>query len=169
LAVASGALLAGCGSTKPPAGTPEVEEIQLDISVISESDANSDIKGRGAPLVLRIYELKSEAIFEDAEFFALQDQDKSTLGSDLLKTDSWILKPGESRNIRRRAHTETRAIGIFAAYRDLPNATWRVVRPMAAPPETHWYRALAATKKVRFTVRAQSRGLLVVEPETQNR
>jgi hypothetical protein len=45
---------------------------------------NPDDKGRAAPILVRVYELKSEGTFESADYFSLNANDKAAIGSDLL-------------------------------------------------------------------------------------
>lgn len=150
-------LLQACSALGPEDKSTEKEPPQLDITLSADADVNSDIKGRGAPVMLRIYELKSTAVFEDAEFFALQDHDQATLGADLLSVDQFILRPGESRAIHRVARPGTTAIGIFTAYRDLLQADWRQTYLLEPAPDAHWYRAVLPRARARLDVQLQAR------------
>ena len=156
-------LVAGCSTTSEENTPPRKEQAQLFITISADADANSDIKGRGAPVLLRIYELKSAVAFEEADFFALQDQDKSVLGADLLASDQFLLRPGENKFIRRKTHASTTAIGVFAAFRDKPNAVWRAVHRLAPAPEAHWYRAVVPARKIRLAVAAQARAVEIFD------
>ena len=145
--------LAGCsalggGSDAPP----QKEATRLSIAISADADVNVDPKGRGAPVLLRVYELKGDVAFQEAAFFALQDTDKAALGADLLAVDQFIIRPGETRQITRKSRPDTTAIGVFAGYRDLPNATWRLVHKMAPAPEVSWYRMVMPTGKVDLKV-----------------
>ena len=50
------------------------------IRISSDPDINPDMNGRPSPIVLRIYALKSDDIFNNADFFALYENDASILG-----------------------------------------------------------------------------------------
>jgi type VI secretion system protein VasD len=134
----------------------------MEISISADADANIDTHERGAPILLRIYELATSIGFLEADFFALQDRDKITLTSDILSVDTFMLRPGETRSIRRKAQPGTTAIGVFAAYRDLPASVWRASHTLAPAADAHWYRK---TPKLRLGVTVQARGLLVMDAD----
>ena len=159
------AALSACGSGGKQPEAVATEERPLDIALSADADANIDIKGRGAPVMVRVYELQSDTAFLDADYFALQDQDRKTLGADLLAVDTFILRPGETRHMRRPAQAGTTHIAILAGYRDLPQASWRQVHPLAPAAVSHWYRALASARKIRLAVRLGAHGVTVTEPD----
>ncbi|RYX88635.1 MAG: type VI secretion system lipoprotein TssJ [Comamonadaceae bacterium] len=158
LSLAACSALSG-GSEAPP----QKEPARLEISIKAGADLNEDIKGRGAPMLLRVYELKSAAAFEEGEFFALQANPKAVLGADLLAVDQFIIRPGETREIRRKSNPATTAIGIFAGFRDLPSASWRVVQPLPAPPDAAWYRAVIPANQARLLIDLQANAILLTD------
>lgn len=90
------------------------------------SDMNPDDEGRASPLVVRIYELKSLSVFDNADFFSLYDDDKTVLEQDLVRSEEMEFVPGQSiEEWERELQEETRFVGILAAYRDIENAKWR--------------------------------------------
>jgi type VI secretion system protein VasD len=156
--------LAGCGALGGGNDAPpQKEAARLSIAISADADLNVDLKGRGAPLLLRVYELKSEVAFQEAAFFALQDTDKAALGADLLAVDQFIIRPGETRQIMRKSHPEATAIAVFAGYRDLPNATWRLVHKMPAAAEVSWYRAVMPANKVRLKLVLHANALQITD------
>jgi type VI secretion system protein VasD len=96
---------------------------------------NPDINGRPSPIVLRYYELKTASVFDNADFFALYEQDTDILGEEIKAREELEISPGESVEIEKELDMESRYIGVIAAYRDLDNAVWRggIVTP---PDET---------------------------------
>ena len=95
------------------------------VRITSSTDLNPDITGRASPIVVRVYELKSDDIFNNADFFALYEQDTSILGGDMTGRDEMEIPPGENASIEKELDIEARYIGVIAAYRDLDNAVWR--------------------------------------------
>lgn len=95
------------------------------IRIEAGSNINPDMMGRASPVVLRIYELKSDDIFNNADFFALYDNDAAILGGDMAARDEMEIPPGEKVGIEKELDMEVRYIGVMAAYRDLDNAVWR--------------------------------------------
>jgi type VI secretion system protein VasD len=123
-----GALLfaAGCSGTKAPA--------QVTGNIVASAQVNPSVSRRPSPLLVRVYELKSVAAFNAADFMALYQGDQAALGADLLAREEIMLQPGESRPLQRTLAPETRFIGVVAAYRNLERAVWRAsvaVKPAA--------------------------------------
>ncbi|MET0542092.1 MAG: type VI secretion system lipoprotein TssJ [Variovorax sp.] len=154
------------GGNGPPA---QKEAARLDIAITADRDLNTDAKGRGAPMLLRVFELKSEVAFQEADFFALQNTAKAVLGPDLLAVDQFIIRPGETREIRRKSNPETTAIGIFAGYRDLPNSVWRVVHKMPPAPDASWYRAVIPANKAALKIDLQGNAIVMTDEDAATR
>lgn len=150
-------LLSACASGEPKPKEP----VRLELAVNAASDVNPDDRGRAAPIVVRLYELKNDNAFEAADFFTLEKREKTVLADDVVKRDEFQLRPGEHRKIVRRPDRETTAIGVIAAYRDLPNAVWRSVYTMPAAPDKAWYRFF--TPKLKLTVDLEAKAVRIDE------
>lgn len=135
------------------------EQTKLEITITAAADVNPDDKGRAAPILVRLYELKSEGTFESADYFSLQTNDKALIGSDLLVREEFIMKPGDVKTIRRKSHPDIEAIGVLAGYRDLPQADWRVVQKLDPAPERAWYRAVVPANKAKLQIQLQTKGI----------
>ena len=122
--------LFGCASApKPP---PPPKDIVLRLS--AAADLNPDAAGRPSPLVVRVYQLRQNVAFKGAEFFALYDHEKETLGADLVGTQEFEFKPGESRMVTFKGDAQVHAVAVMAAYRDLRNAVWRATFDLPPVP-----------------------------------
>ena len=119
----------GCAS-EPPAPPPPVPPTTVSLQLNSEQNVNPDVSGKGAPVLLRVYELKDQANFNGADFFALFDKEKAVLAGDLLRKQEFLLKPGEAKTLQVEPGADARFIGFFAAFRQLDNAQWRVIAPL---------------------------------------
>ncbi|MCW7540741.1 type VI secretion system lipoprotein TssJ [Aquabacterium sp. A7-Y] len=113
------ALLWGCSSTPKPT--------QVEIQLVGTADVNPDTRNRPSPVMVRVYELKTPAAFESADFFSLFDKDRETLAADLNTRDEFVLQPGQNLSLKRIAKPDTRFVAVLVAYRDLENARWRAV------------------------------------------
>lgn len=129
-------MLTACASRDPQ--TPK-ETIKLDLSVVALAGVNPDSGKRPAPIVVRVYELKTDSAFAAADYFSLQDKDKTVLADDLVRRDEFQLRPGEKKIIQRKIDPATTRLGVLAAYRDLPNSVWRVVYTLPTAPDAAWY------------------------------
>jgi type VI secretion system protein VasD len=131
------ALLVGCSS-----GPPLVQG-----TIKAEPSVNPDRGGRPSPIVVRVYELKAVAAFNNADFFSLYDKEQETIGGDLVGREEFLLQPSESRQYRRQFQPDTKFIGVIGAFRDLEQSRWRQVMPVPAKG------------KATLTVSAQARAI----------
>lgn len=121
LQVALVALVAGgCKSTPPPPAPTVVRG-----TIRTFASANPAQSGRPSPVVVRLYELKSTAAFDTADFFTLFDKDQATLGADLAGKDEVTLPPGESKPFERRLQPGSRYIAVVVAFSQIERARWR--------------------------------------------
>lgn len=114
-------LLSACASAPPPPPPPTTVKVHLQAS----ADVNPDGSGRPSPLVVRVYELRQDVAFRDADFFALYDHEKQTLAADLVASQEYQLRPGETRDFDFKVDPQMRFLMVAAAYRDLRNSQWR--------------------------------------------
>lgn len=120
LLAAYGALV-GCSS--PPPKPPQPVNVKLTLA--ASPDVNPDGQNRPSPIVVRIYQLKDDTAFKDADYFALYDKEAATLAAALVSRVEFELAPGEKRTVDYAVSPDTRYIGVAAAYRDIRNAQWR--------------------------------------------
>jgi type VI secretion system protein VasD len=159
VALVSVAALPGCVSSAPK---PEVKEpVRLELKVSALPGVNPDDQGRAEPIAVRIYALKNANAFNEADFFTLQNRDKTVLADDLLKRDEFVLRPGEHRTIVGPFDPSATTIGVLAAYRDLPNSVWRAVYSMPATQETAWYRF--SKPKLRLAIDLEANAIEITE------
>jgi type VI secretion system protein VasD len=144
-AATAGLLFTTACSSPPPPPPPTV----VKLSMTTSADVNPTASGQGAPVVVRVYQLTSSAGFEKAEFFRLLNQDTATLGSDVVKKDEFLLPPGSTKKVELSPGPTVKSIGVFGAFRDFRNATWRGVADV--PPN----------KTTEVTVNADAKGVTV--------
>jgi type VI secretion system protein VasD len=112
---------------QPPAPPkPSVAEL----SFVIDANVNPDASGRPSPVVVRIYELRSVAAFNKADFFSLYERDKEQLGPELVSRDELPLMPGGKPQAITTLRTDTRYLGVVAAFRDIERARWRASTPI---------------------------------------
>jgi type VI secretion system protein VasD len=114
---------------KAPEVKPDVKEEKpppkLRIQIKAASDANLGPGGKGLPVVVRLYELKSPGSFATADFFRLYDHESEVLGADLIARHEVTLAPGQSLPIERPLNAEAGYLGVIAAFRDIDHSHWR--------------------------------------------
>jgi type VI secretion system protein VasD len=134
---------AGCGkppvipaptpAPPPPASitivAPPEAKITAAMTITASPEANPDRTGRPSPIVVRVYQLKTDAAFSAAAFSDLFDNEEKVLGAELISRDEFVLAPKDSRTISVAISEETRFLGAIAGFRDILNAEWRVLIP----------------------------------------
>jgi type VI secretion system protein VasD len=120
--------LAGCGKSPIVLARPKPATSPLLIS--ASADTNPDANGRPSPVVVRVYQLKTDDAFVNAEFFPLFDDDMKVLGPALISRDEYVLAPAEHRMVEVAVADDAKFLGAVAAFRDIRNAEWRVLVPV---------------------------------------
>ncbi len=104
----------------------------LTIRIAAGAQLNPDARARPSPVVLRVYELKSSAQFDSADFVSLFDKDQATLGGDVVARDEIVLRPTETKTFNKPLNPDTKFVGVMAAFRELERARWRSLVAIAA-------------------------------------
>lgn len=117
-----GTLLSSCASH----GSNDRVETRTLLS--ASNDTNPDINGRPSPVVLRVFQLRSDSEFGRADFFALSLHEKDVLGTSLIGVEEFELRPGEHLETRIPLSRDARYIGAIAEFRDINGAQWRALR-----------------------------------------
>jgi len=111
----------------------EVPPTKFEAAVQAAADLNPTSDGRPAPLLVRLYPLRSVGAFESADFFSIYEQADVLLAADTTApAEELNMLPGQTKQVSRQFSDDTRFLAIIAAYRDVDNATWRAVIPIKA-------------------------------------
>jgi type VI secretion system protein VasD len=116
--------MAACASPPP-------KPVPAKLAIQAAADVNPDSGGRASPVVVRLFQLRTDAEFAGAKFFPLYDNEKAVLNTGLISRDEYTLAPGQRQQTEILVSPDTRFFGVLAAYRDL-DAQWRVVTPASA-------------------------------------
>jgi type VI secretion system protein VasD len=116
--LAGSGLLTGCKSAPPKAQV-------VKLTVAASADVNPDAQNRPSPIVVRIYQIKDDAAFRDADFFALYDKEQSTLSASLVSREEFEVAPGQQTVVDYQVSLDAKFIGVAAAYRAIQDAVWR--------------------------------------------
>ncbi|MEO7206403.1 MAG: type VI secretion system lipoprotein TssJ [Steroidobacteraceae bacterium] len=119
------ALLLACCLTLTACKSAPPKPRVLKLSVAVSADANPDGQNRPSPIVIRIYQLKDDSAFKDADFFALYDKEQATLAASLLSRQEFEVAPGAQKVVDYQLSPDARFVGVAAAYRNIRDATWR--------------------------------------------
>ena len=103
--------------------------VETRTTISATRDVNPDASGRPSPVVVRIFQLRGDQGFKEADFFSLYTREKETLGADLVVREEYVLHPGEEREMVLPLSPEARYIGAIAAFRDIESTRWRALNP----------------------------------------
>src|SRR6185503_596321 len=76
-------LLTACAAKPPPPAS-------VAGSIQASAQINPSASKRPSPLLIRVYELKSVAAFNGADFMSLYQRDQTALGGDLLAKEEFV-------------------------------------------------------------------------------
>lgn len=125
-------LLGGCQSNKSMVGGLLNLDTDLKINFVVDGDINPDEQGQASPLFVRLYELKSTKMITKADFIDLFEQDKTTLGSDMIGDVHRLkrFKPGENRTERFVLDENTQYVALYAEFFDFKDSNFKLVVPV---------------------------------------
>ncbi len=125
--------LTGCSG---PEIIPEPTMFPVRLILTPATNINPDYQNRPSPVVIRIYQLSQLDKFNNSDFYALYEQDRSLLSDQLLHREELELIPGQNQFKTLQVHRNSRFIAVLAAYRDLDHAQWKASIAVKPAQET---------------------------------
>ncbi|ACY52700.1 type VI secretion system lipoprotein TssJ [Vibrio diabolicus] len=98
-----------------------------DLEITANHNINPDSNGRPSPVVVYVFELTSNTLFESQDFFSIYEESEKVLGPDLVNKYEISLTPGQKETYQASMSPKTEYLGIVAAFRDIENSNWRQV------------------------------------------
>lgn len=117
----------GCWSFKKD----KTEPTAIQLEIIGSPSMNPDLNARPSPVIVRVYQLGAPGAFESAGFDAIFYDEQSTLASDLIKSEEFVIRPGDIQQYRDEPEPEALYLGVVAAFRGIDSAVWK--RHIAIP------------------------------------
>lgn len=111
-------LLDGCSSPR------------ITMEVASQPNVNPDSSGRPSPIIVKMYEMRSDMAFRQGDFQMLFMEPMKVLGANLVAMDELLFVPGEARTVEYAPMPETRYVGVLAGFRQMERAKLRAVLPV---------------------------------------
>lgn len=131
--------LLGCSSSAPPAAAPKPPEPCAEprphLTIAGGDQVNAGADGRGLPVQVRLYQLKSEAKLLNAFFEEVWKDDAKTLEGDLLSMREVTVFPGKSEQLDLEPAPEARVLAAVALFREPRGRDWFVNYDLAAPKQ----------------------------------
>jgi type VI secretion system protein VasD len=141
-AIAAFFAIACSSSQPPPAEAPAKPEKCVEprarVTIAASEQVNAGPDGRGLPVQVRLYQLKSEAKLMNAFFEEVWNDDAKTLEGDLLGKRELTAFPGKSQEIVLEPLPDGRVLGAVALFREPRGRDWYVnydlPQPASEPP-----------------------------------
>lgn len=130
-----GVVLSGCGSIPSPF---KPDPTLIEAKAVASLQVNPDSRKRASPVVVRVYELKSRAQFDAADFISLFERDKDLLGAELVARDEFVMRPGETKDIAKQPGPDTKFLAVLVGFRDLEKSRSRAVAEVLPNKTNRW-------------------------------
>lgn len=110
----------------------------LELVVKSGDRLNPNKNDIPSPLMLNFYELKTADQFTKLDFWALSDEAKKRLDSDLISQSKHVIIPSEEQTYKILFDENTKYFGVVGSFRNIDsNATWRLLKPLKTKKYNH--------------------------------
>jgi len=125
--------LAACASKppKPPEPPPDAKVV-----ISAGANINPDPSGQPTPVEVRVYTLRGKDEFSGADYDAMDDKDRETLGASLIGREGEPIYPGQQLQAKLPVTPDTRFVGAMARFRDARSTNqWRAITNVEPPPK----------------------------------
>ena len=136
IVAAASLLVVGCGhaaapAPKEPAAACKPPKVVLTLAATDKVNPAPD--GRGRPVQVRVYLLKSDARLQTAKFEDIWQNQAAALGEDLLKTEEITLFPRDSKSVAVAQNADAHNLAVVALFREPQGKHWFVSYEMDQP------------------------------------
>ena len=123
--------VSSCSSTKSSVGGLLNLDTNFVFDLKVDANINPDDNHVPSPLVIRMYELKSDKAFSKANFLDIYEKDKESLGQDLIvKHELKQLMPGQDTVSQFVLAKEALYIGLYAEFLQYKGSAFKLVIPV---------------------------------------
>lgn len=135
--IAAAVVAMSCAKAPPPAPPPAPApltiaaapdaKVRLPMTLTATADANPNARGTPQPIVVRVYQLRSDQAFLKADQLELFDDEQKVLGQEFLGRTEYLLAPGEKQTHEINFAGDAVYVGVAAGFFNIRNAQWRQV------------------------------------------
>jgi type VI secretion system protein VasD len=139
LQIALVGVLAACSSASPPpAKSPpkRCPPAQAEFSISATARVNPSTDGEGRPVLVRVYQLVSDAKLRNATFEEIWQKDKEVLTTDLKGVSEYTVFPGKTERASIKRIPEAHVVALVALFREPQGKDWFVTYELPPPPTT---------------------------------
>lgn len=119
--------LSSCSSPPPPAAAAPAKPCETPrptLTIAAGEQVNAGPDGKGLPVQVRLYQLKSEARLLNAFFEEIWKEDQKTLAEDLLDKRELTVFPGKSQKLELEQLPDSRVLSAVALFREPRGRDW---------------------------------------------
>lgn len=125
-------LLSACSAANTKVGGLLDLDTDFTLRFIAENNVNPDDSNIPSPVIIRMYELKSTKLFENANFIDLYERDSEVLGKSMITKQSLkALQPSAKHKSEFVLSKEAKYIGLYVEFLQYENAKYKVTIPVA--------------------------------------
>lgn len=127
---------AGCGAAEPaPAAAPRPCDVQVvSLRIYAAANINPNENNKPRPVVVRLYQLKSDVRLENATYDEILLKDKETLQDDLMKVDEVSVFPNDLVEVKFERLKEAGFLAGVALFHGPKGASWKTLYGFPLPP-----------------------------------
>jgi type VI secretion system VasD/TssJ family lipoprotein len=135
--IAAAAVAISCAKAPPPAAPPAPPpltiaaapdaKVRLPMTISATADVNPNARGNAQPIVVRVYQLRSDQAFLKANQQDLFDDEQKVLGPEFIGRTEYLIDPSQKQTHDINFAQEAVYVGVAAAFFDIRNAQWRQV------------------------------------------
>ncbi|OUR74327.1 type VI secretion system-associated lipoprotein [Marinomonas sp. 42_23_T18] len=150
LGVALTALISGCSSNSPSVNSQAfVAPYKVVFNIETLDDINTYGDQQARPLVIRIYQLSENGVFDNTEFLDLYSKDRESLAKTLIDVTSLPpMLPGKTQTMTLDVQQESRYIAVLGEFADYSNAEVKAYVALAETPELYPIYIRVSGKKI---------------------
>lgn len=126
VALAAGFCALGACSSPPPAQEPEPCDVQVvTLNLYAADNVNPNEEERPRPVLVRLYQLKSDMTILNAKYDDILLRDKELLGEDLLKRDDVQVFPNDLVEVKFERIKDATVLCGAAMFRSPKGHSWK--------------------------------------------
>ncbi len=123
-----------------PVGDNSEQESIVRLYVRSAKNINPDLSGEPSPVRLQIYQLKSDHLFMNTDYYSLNSDPKEALGTTYINHEEYEILPDAWVPMKEiKLNSKTEAIGVLAFFNDIDNSEWRTAKNVKSQGEDYDY------------------------------
>lgn len=110
------------------------------LSLVAAADLNPDINGRPSPVAITFYQLTNSSSFRKSDYMSLVENNKVSLGRDLVAVNTLMLHPGQTLEVEYPVSKAEGAFGIVVGYRVIDASGWQLIYEYPREDSGFWSR-----------------------------